>query len=107
MEAKHWNLKHCGGGLCLPNRFFANFEQSRSSHRPVITGTTGMVVSGHHLATQTGVRILEKGGNAIDAGVAAGICLGGLQLDLKEYRRNWARLIQKIYEVDPPDARGK
>ena len=22
-------------------------------------------------------------------------------LQIKEYRRNWARLIQKIYEVDP------
>jgi len=61
------------------------FEQSRSSHRPVVRGTTGMVVSGHHLATQAGVRILEKGGNAIDAGVAAGICLGVLQSDFVNF----------------------
>ncbi|MEE9611319.1 MAG: gamma-glutamyltransferase family protein [Desulfatiglandales bacterium] len=66
-------------------QIFPNFEQSRSSHRPVIRGTTGMVVSGHHLATQAGVRILEKGGNAIDAGVAAGICLGVLQSDMVNF----------------------
>jgi gamma-glutamyltranspeptidase/glutathione hydrolase len=44
-----------------------------------------MVVSGHHLATQAGVRILEGGGNAIDAGVAAGICLGVLQSDMVNF----------------------
>lgn len=31
--------------------------------------------SGHYLATAAGYRILEQGGNATDAGVAAGICL--------------------------------
>lgn len=62
-----------------------NFEQTRSSHRPVIRGRTGMVVSGHHLVTQAGVRILEKGGNAIDAGVAAGICLAVLQSDMVNF----------------------
>ena len=66
-------------------QIFPNFEQSRSSHLPVIRGTTGMVVSGHHLATQAGVRILEKGGNAIDAGVAAGVCLGVLQSDMVNF----------------------
>jgi gamma-glutamyltranspeptidase/glutathione hydrolase len=44
-----------------------------------------MVASGHHLATQAGVRILEKGGNAIDAGVATGICLGVLQSDMVDF----------------------
>jgi gamma-glutamyltranspeptidase/glutathione hydrolase len=44
-----------------------------------------MVVSGHQLATLAGVRILEKGGNAIDAGVAAGICLGVLQSDMVSF----------------------
>ena len=35
-----------------------------------------MVSTGHWLATAAGYRILEQGGNAIDAGVAAGIVLG-------------------------------
>ena len=45
------------------------------SYRPLITGTTHMVSSGHYLATAAGYRILEQGGNATDAGVAAGITL--------------------------------
>ena len=57
-------------------------ERSKPSYRPVMRGTTAMVSSGHHLATLAALRILERGGNAIDAGVAAGICLGVLQSDL-------------------------
>lgn len=38
-------------------------------------GRTHAVSSGHYLATAAGYRILEQGGNATDAGVAAGICL--------------------------------
>ena len=45
------------------------------TYRPLITGATHMVSSGHYLATAAGYRILEQGGNATDAGVAAGICL--------------------------------
>ena len=67
------------------DKIFSAFEQSRSSHLPVIRGTTEMVVSGHQLATLAGMRILEKGGNAIDAGVAAGICLGVLQSDIVNF----------------------
>ena len=45
------------------------------SHRPLITGTTHMIGAGHYLATAAGYRILEQGGNAADAGVAAGLTL--------------------------------
>lgn len=37
--------------------------------------TTGMVVSEQHEATQTGIAILNQGGNAIDAAVAVGYAL--------------------------------
>ena len=40
--------------------------------RPVIHGRRGVVTAGHYLAAQAGMRMLEAGGNAIDAGVAAG-----------------------------------
>ena len=55
------------------------------SHRPQVTAREAMVVSGHHYASQAGLRILEKGGNAIDAGVAAGICLSVLQTDMVSF----------------------
>lgn len=45
-----------------------------SIHHPVVN-KNGMVASQHHLATQVGVEILEKGGNAIDAAVAVGFAL--------------------------------
>jgi gamma-glutamyltranspeptidase/glutathione hydrolase len=43
--------------------------------RPVIMGTFGVVAAGHYLAAAIGMRVLESGGNAIDAGVAAGFAL--------------------------------
>jgi gamma-glutamyltranspeptidase / glutathione hydrolase len=43
--------------------------------RPSIRGRRHMVAAMHYLATMGGLRVLERGGNAVDAGVAAGICL--------------------------------
>jgi gamma-glutamyltranspeptidase/glutathione hydrolase len=51
------------------------------THHPRIFGTKHMVASANYLAAQTGFEILEAGGNAIDAGVAAGIALGVLQCE--------------------------
>jgi gamma-glutamyltranspeptidase / glutathione hydrolase len=53
-----------------------------SSLRPVLMGTRHMVVAGHYSAAHAAFAILESGGNAVDAGVAAGIALGVLQSDL-------------------------
>src|SRR2546430_2922071 len=49
------------------------------AHRPTIMGTRHMVAACQYLAAEAGFRILEEGGNAIDAGVAAGITLGVVQ----------------------------
>ena len=38
--------------------------------KPLIMGKRGVVAAGHPLVAEAGLRILEKGGNAIDAGVA-------------------------------------
>ena len=46
-----------------------------STSRPPIMGVTHMVCAGHYLAAAAGYRILEEGGNAVDAGVAAGIAI--------------------------------
>src|SRR6266702_2200626 len=52
------------------------------SLRPVLMGTRHMAVAGHYGAAHAAFAILESGGNAVDAGVAAGIALGVLQSDL-------------------------
>src|SRR6185312_4710640 len=46
-----------------------------TSTRPELAGSFGMVASTHWLATQTGMTVLERGGNAFDAAVAAGFVL--------------------------------
>lgn len=45
------------------------------THRPPVMGLTHMVCAGHYLAAAAGYRILDNGGNAVDAGVAAGITI--------------------------------
>ena len=49
------------------------------AHRPTIMGTRHMIAACQYLAAEAGFKILEAGGNAIDAGVAAGIALGVVQ----------------------------
>lgn len=55
---------------------------SYRSLRPPIVGSHYMASTGHYLATMASVRILEMGGNAIDAGVAGGLCINVLQPDM-------------------------
>jgi gamma-glutamyltranspeptidase / glutathione hydrolase len=43
--------------------------------RPELAGTFGMVASTHWLASASGMAVLEQGGNAFDAAVAAGLVL--------------------------------
>ena len=43
--------------------------------RPELAGTFGLVSSTHWLASQSGMAVLEAGGNAFDAAVAAGFVL--------------------------------
>jgi gamma-glutamyltranspeptidase/glutathione hydrolase len=47
--------------------------------RPVIMGTRCVVTSGHYLATAAGFRIMEQGGNAVDAAAAMCFCLNLLE----------------------------
>ena len=57
----------------------------RRSHRPSLQGKQYAVSSLHYLATMAGARILEQGGNAADAGVAAGLCINVLEPELAHF----------------------
>jgi gamma-glutamyltranspeptidase/glutathione hydrolase len=55
-----WSLNHAELGL-----------GGKRSFRPTIMGTNGVVASGHYHSSLAGTTVLQQGGNAIDAGVAA------------------------------------
>src|SRR5262245_39757450 len=66
---------HASAGPASPTR----------ASRPEALGTRHAVAAGHPLAALAAHRILEAGGNAIDAGVAAGICLGVVHPDIVSF----------------------
>src|SRR3954447_1573086 len=51
----------------------------RFTTRPVFLGTHGVIAAGHYLAARAGQRMFDRGGNAIDATVAAGYALNLLK----------------------------
>jgi gamma-glutamyltranspeptidase / glutathione hydrolase len=55
------------------------------TYRPTVYGTRHAISAGHYLAASAGFSILEAGGNAVDAGVTAGIALAVLQPDLVNF----------------------
>ncbi|MBI3969491.1 MAG: gamma-glutamyltransferase [Chloroflexi bacterium] len=71
---KAWSLDHAEIGL-----------GGKRSFRPTVMGTNGMVASGHYLSTLAGVQVLLKGGNAIDAGVAAAVAGCVVQSDMVSF----------------------
>ncbi len=52
-------------------------ERRPGGHGRVLMGNRHMVAAGHYAAAHAGFLVLEAGGNAVDAGVAAGLALGG------------------------------
>lgn len=49
--------------------------------RKLVSGTNGMAATAHPLATKAAIEILKKGGNAIDAAVAAAFTIGVVEPD--------------------------
>lgn len=53
--------------------------------QPMVMARRHMCVAGHYLATEAGAAMLDAGGNAVDAGVAAGIALGVVHSDQVQF----------------------
>jgi gamma-glutamyltranspeptidase/glutathione hydrolase len=58
------------------------FQGPRTTRRPAVQAREHAAVAGHPLAVLAAQRILDRGGNAADAGVAAGLCIDVLLPDL-------------------------
>ncbi len=55
------------------------------SNGRLVRGGRHMVSAGHNVAATAALQVLEAGGNAVDAGVAAGLVLGVVQCDIVNF----------------------
>src|SRR5213594_3805829 len=63
--------RHLLVGIILGASIAASLPGSTAdTFRPVVRGRRGVVAGGHPLSVEAGMRILQHGGNAVDAGVA-------------------------------------
>ncbi len=51
--------------------FSSSIAPQAETFRPVVRGKRGAVAAGHPLSAEAGMRLLQQGGNAVDAGCAA------------------------------------
>ena len=60
-------------------------EAASVSWRPTVAGSHYAVSSGHYLASAAAMRVLDAGGNAVDAGVTAAMALAIVQPDIVSF----------------------
>ena len=80
-----------GGRCILRGTLLGRLMESKPSYklsapaesfRPTLIGRNYAVSCGHYLAAAAAARVLDRGGNAVDAGVTAAMALAVLQPDI-------------------------
>ena len=51
-------------------------EKKTASYRPTTMAPNGMITAPHYLASQAGLKVLQEGGNAVEAAIAAAAAIG-------------------------------
>src|SRR5437667_2707922 len=70
-----WRIALMAGGLALISTSPA-MAQDRSQARSMVISQYGVVAAEQPIGTRAGVAMLERGGNAIDAAIAANAAMG-------------------------------
>ncbi len=68
--SNHWIYLNAIGLILVLGVLFPSLTNGSVTLKPVVAGKRGAVAAGHPLVAEAGLRILERGGNAVDAGVA-------------------------------------
>lgn len=68
------------------------------AYRPTLMGTRGMIATGHYLSAEAGMRILQAGGNAFDAAVAATLAEGVLNPHMHTFGGELSALVYRAAE---------
>ena len=79
---KNENHHIVSGGMRSFNSPVPNIFPPPESMRPTLLGQNYMITAGHPLVAKIASEVIESGGNAIDAGVAAGLASNVIQSDM-------------------------
>ena len=63
----------------MPAALGEGFQESWQITKPAVHANGGIVTSQHYLASQAGAKVLEDGGNAVDAAVTTALYLGTVE----------------------------